>query len=62
LLDDSPAANLFDLDVSAPIPHEFQRALIGFADGDSSLDVLLGVHVPDGLLIAYGSSSRERRV
>jgi len=52
LLDDSTGAVLFNLDVCTPIPNKFQRAVVAFANGDSSLDVFLGVHVPD---TGYGS-------
>jgi hypothetical protein len=45
LLDESPAALLDDREMRTPILYEFQHAFIGFASGDSSLDVLLGVHV-----------------
>jgi hypothetical protein len=45
LLYKSSAAALVDRDMSTPVLDEFQRALVGFAPGDSSLGVLLSVHV-----------------
>ena len=45
LLDESYSAELFNLDVRAPILHEFDRAPIALAIGDGTLDMLLCIQV-----------------